>query len=228
MVTEEANYLLPEAELEAVMESPNDDRLYPSYDSGEKRLQQCFENVISESRAPFKSIGGFAERFRQQFKTKPSGLELAGQGKIFAELEIDGAACMLAIPKFLVDKNSFPPAPRRAKTEQKIALISGNLANVSTLAKIENRFGSESIAKPALILYPPAGGLFYLPQDMNFYRPLIDWMVSFADARSFLILGEYPKNISASLPVWLKNKFPGFHPTATAHSDGGYFLLTKF
>ncbi len=217
MVTEEANYLLPEAELEAAMESPNDDRLYKAYDSGEKEFERSFENVIAESGAPFRSIRGFAERFRQQFKTNPSGLELAGQGKIFAELKIDGAACMLAIPKFLVNERGT-----------KIALISGNLANISTLIKIENRFRSESIAKPALILYPPAGGISYLPQGMDFYRPLINWMVSFADARSFLILGEYPKNISDPLPVWLKGKFPGFHPATTARSDGGYFLLTKF
>lgn len=216
MVTEDVGQLLPEAQLEAVMESPNDDRIYSAYDSGEKELERCFQDVISESKVPFKSIRVFAERFRQQFNTKPSGLELAGQGKIFVELGINGAACMLAIPKFLTNERGT-----------KIALIAGDLAKPATLAKIENRFKSGSIARPALILYPPAGGLSYLPQDMSFYGSLTDWMVSFADVRSFLILGEYPKGLSTPLPLWLKDKFPRWHPTTTTHSDGGYFLLTK-
>lgn len=135
---------------------------------------------------------------------------------------------MLGIPDFLIDKQSPKTAIRRGGVSQNIALISGDLAEKSTLNNIEQRFKTESLANPAIILFTPAGGMSYLPQTIEFYAQFINWMVNFADKRSCLILGEFPKELSYFLPRLLEDAFPRFYSTIDKNSTGiGYFLLTK-
>ena len=80
-----------------------------------------------------------------------------------------------------------------------------------------------------MILYTPAGGIGYIPDDFDFYRDFIDNLIQRADHRGFLIIGEYPVFASEDFPTYLRSLSVarGLVAKTLSHSDGGDFIISK-
>lgn len=125
----------------------------------------------------------------------PTGLELAGQGKVFQELDLEGVACCLAFPKFLIGTKDGQALPTRKRSDEhrtKVALVSGDLAISSTFKEIQSRFEAEKIPKPNLLLLTPAGGTNCLPHGEGFIDNILAPALAICDQESFVFLGDAP------------------------------------
>ena len=191
------------AKHESQMYGPEDSSAWIAYDSGLPRIDFGFRHVLKD--LGFSSLRGVCDSFAQPDQ-KPTGLELAGQGKVFSELNMDGVACCLAFPKYLVDAAKDSSLPLRKKPEQistKVALVAGDLAQPATFRAIQARLNLEVIAKPNLILLTPAGGLDYLPGPPEFFAKIVKPAIGLCDEQCFAFLGETPEGTELLLEAFL-------------------------
>lgn len=172
---------------DTVKSGPDDGRGWGKYDSGLEEMERHFKDTLKELgekvQLPFTSIREYVRRFRQLFGEQPAGLELAGQGKTFADLGINGAAIALGFPQYLIKTGS--DRMRRAGTENDISFWERDIADIEKVRQI----GRETRA--AIIILRPVGGLYSIPQRSEFYMSLIDCLIETADPRSFLFLSQY-------------------------------------
>ncbi|GEM_PF-4711014 len=192
------------ARRESQIEGPDDSSQWIAYDSGLKRMDFGFKYVLNA--LGFSSLQGIRDALIQPDR-RPTGLELAGQGKTFIELGIGGVACCLAIPRFLVQPADDETRLRRKKLgedEATIALIAGDLGRPSTFEEIRDRFNQEAIEKPSLILLTPAGGLGYLPKQQQFIARIIKPAIELCDRDNFAFIGETPEGTELYLRAFLE------------------------
>lgn len=177
---------------ESQMYGPEDSRAWIAYDSGLTRTNFGFRNVIKA--LGFPSLQDIRDSLTQP--NRPStGLELAGQGRIFQELDLDGVACCLAFPKFLIETKGDQILPMRKMAngiQSKVALVSGDLAQSSTFTEIQSRFETEAILKPNILLLTPAGGTNCLPHGQKFIETILAPALAICNQESFVFLGDTP------------------------------------
>ncbi len=139
------------ADLEADMFGPECSNPWFTYDSGLTRSNFGFKNVMGK--LGFGSIEEIVNR--QRASGNPViGLDLAGQGKVFPELEVAGMACCLAIPDYLIDPDRDKSRPFRKKSESgqsDVAMMAGDLNLPATFDRIKDRLQIEKIPSPNLI-----------------------------------------------------------------------------
>ncbi|MEK7111553.1 MAG: hypothetical protein AAB856_03095 [Patescibacteria group bacterium] len=174
------------------MYGPEDSRAWIAYDSGLTRTNFGFRNVIKA--LGFPSLQDIRDSLSQPNRSS-TGLELAGQGRIFQELDLEGVACCLAFPKYLIEPQDSQTLPIRKKSnghQTKVALVSGDLAIASTFRQILSRFEAEKIPRPNLLLLTPAGGTNCLPREQAFIDKIIAPALALCDPESFIFLGDAP------------------------------------
>lgn len=192
------------ARRESQIEGPDDFSQWIAYDSGLKRMDFGFKYVLNA--LGFFSLQGVRDVLTQTDR-QPTGLELAGQGKTFIELGIDGVACCLAIPSFLAQPADDETRLRRKKLredETTVALVAGDLGQPSTFEGIRTRFRQEKIEKPNIILLTPAGGLGYLPEQQEFIDRIIKPAIGLCDSDHFAFIGEAPEGTKPHLRNFLE------------------------
>lgn len=192
------------ARLESQMEGPRDSGLWIAYDSGLKRMDFGFKHVLNA--LGFSSLQGVRDALVQPNR-RPTGLELAGQGKTFVELGVDGVACCLAVPGFLVQPTDDGTRLQRKKSEgheETVVLVAGDLAQQSTFAEIQDRFQQEAIERPNLLLLAPAGGLGYLPEEQAFIDRIIQPAMELCDHDRFAFFGEASGGTELFLEAFLE------------------------
>ena len=176
---------------EAQMYGPEDSSAWIVYDSGLTRTDFGFRNVrdsLTRANRP------------------PTGLEMAGQGKVFQELDLEGVACCLAFPKFLIETENSRDLPIRTRSgerQAKVALVSGDLAQATTFTEIQFRFKTEAILKPNILLLTPAGGTNCLPQGQKFIDNTLSPAMAICDQESFVFLGDAPDGSESVLKTFL-------------------------
>lgn len=218
------------ADQEAKMEGPYDDRIWISYDAGLRQIEKDFNPLIfSKEELPFRSISEYVGWYREKFSEPPVGLEIAGQGKTFSDLGIDGVASFLAVPRYLVDKSGTSGLLKRDNTSGKIVYVEGDISDKGIWEKLKQCFEREKLSRPSIILYTPAGGISYIPDKLDFYKRMIGKITEFANPRSFMLLGEYPKKLTNSFPYYLNSLSTNkkYQVNQIPHSDGGNFMITK-
>lgn len=158
------------------------------YDSGSERLSEVFGAEINA--LGFASLGQVADHLQGVNPHRPvTGLELAGQGRAFDELGIEGVACCLAFPNFLAEETESGLV--RRETQHRIALVPGDVAVPSTWSHIKERIQCEQLAQPNLILHTPGTlGLFHIPDGPTFFSELVECVIGLADPDEFVFLGE--------------------------------------
>ena len=192
------------ARRESQIEDPDDSNQWIAYDSGLKRMDFGFKYVLNA--LGFSSLQGVRDTLTQP-DHRPTGLELAGQGKTFTELGIGGVACCLAIPNFLVQPADDETRLRRkklAKDEATVALVAGDLGQPSTFEEIRTCFRQEEIEKPSLILLTPAGGIGYLPEQQEFIDRIVKPAIELCDPDHFAFIGETPKGTELHLRTFFE------------------------
>lgn len=180
------------AQRESRMYGPEDTSAWIAYDSGLKRMDFGFRNVLNS--LGFPSLRDIRDTLIQPNR-QLTGLELAGQGKTFIELGIDGVACCLAIPSFLAQP---------AEDEATVALVAGDLGQPSTFEEIRAHFQQEEIGKPNLILLASVGGLGYLPEQQQFIDRIIKPAIELCDQDCFAFIGEAPAGTEHYLRTFLE------------------------
>lgn len=217
-------------EQEARRGGPVDDDLWVTYDSGLDSIDEFFRSLISATEGlPFGSIPEYVNWFRNRFGKLPVGLEIAGQGKTFSDLVIDGVATCLAFPEYLVDRGGQPDLTKRVNSPSRVFFVTGDISEHDTWKKIGQCFKNNDLERPSLILYVPAGGIGYIPMDFKFYRNFIGYLTRCADQRSFLFVGEYPSVIEKDLSAYLRspNIVNRFSTNISSNADGGKFVISK-
>lgn len=192
------------AQRESRMYGPEDTSAWIAYDSGLKRMDFGFRNVLKSFGFP--SLRDIRDTLIQPNR-QLTGLELAGQGKTFTELGIGGVACCLAIPSFLAQPADDETRLRRKKLaegEATVALVAGDLGQPSTFEEIRAHFQQEEIGKPNLILLAPAGGLGYLPEQQQFIDRIIKPAIELCDQDCYAFLGETPAGTEHYLRTFLE------------------------
>lgn len=188
---------------ESWMYGPEDTKAWIAYDSGLGRINFSFRNVLKPMGFP--SLQDVRDSFSHSNRP-PTGLEMAGQGKVFQELDLEGVACCLAFPKFLIEPGDGQALPIRKKSEgyqAKVALVSGDLANASTFREIQSRFEAEEIPRPNLLLLTPAGGTNCLPHGGEFIDKILAPALDVCDQESFVFLGDAPDGCEPPLEDFL-------------------------
>ena len=177
---------------ESQMYGPEDAKAWIAYDSEMTRIDFGFRNVLNRLR--LYSLANVRDSLTRPNRP-PTGLEMAGQGKIFQELDLDGVACCLAFPKFLIETKGDQALPMRKMTngiQSKVALVSGDLAQSSTFTEIQSRFETEAILKPNILLLTPAGGTNCLPRGEEFIETILAPSLAICDQKAFVFLGDAP------------------------------------
>lgn len=201
-------------QLDIVKTGPDDKRGWQVYDSGLIIMERRFADVLAEvgrnKQIPFDSVRGYKQWFQHIFGHLPYGLELAGQGKTFVDLGIDGVANCLKFPAYM-RREEEGNGTFRAGTSNRIALLDGDLRSPETLDRITETLRSCG-ERPGIILLYSVGGIFSLPQSSQFYIDLISKFVDIADPECFLLLMEYFVSDYDLLHSFLKDlmKRPGF------------------
>lgn len=185
---EVAKHIAELAHTESQMGHPKDGNLWGIYDSGVELFNRIFTKELQ--RVGCLSFEDLVLRLRQAHPHRPvTGLELAGQGKMFAELNVGGVACCLAHPRFLTEQTET--GPRRKGASPGIAYVPGDLAASETWEGIANRFRREAMPHPSLALFSPgARGLLYLPEESKFFRWLTERVLELVDSSQFVFFGE--------------------------------------
>lgn len=190
------------AQEEAAMMSAWDDRIWRAYDSGKAELDLGFYRVMKL--LGLDSLEGTLTVLQASAQRQPIGLELAGQGKVFAELGITGVAVCLALPEFLVDPSGDDRNPRRRDCSS-VALIDGDIGREDTWAKIGKRIHADRLEKPNLVLLTPAGGKNRLPEGQEFVERVVRPVLNIADKETVVFLGEAPQYTDYALEQFLVN-----------------------
>lgn len=188
---------------ELQMYGPDDNKAWIAYDSGLSRINFGFRNVLKTLK--FASLQNVRDSLDQPNRP-PTGLELAGQGKVFQELDLEGVACCLAFPKYLIepqDGQTLPIRKRSSDHQTKVALVPGDLAISSTFREIRSRFEVEEISRPNLLLLTPAGGTNYLPHGEEFIETILTPALTLCDQTGFAFLGDAPDGCEQSLGNFL-------------------------
>ena len=189
---------------EAKMEGPSDGRAWTIYNSGCESLTETFFSVFSsEKHSPFYSIQSFVDSYRNRFNRLPTGLEIAGQGKLFEEYGMKGIANTLAAPHFLRDQNS--QFLFRDKTDQRVSFVVGDINKQRTQKDIARKIRTELYSPPSLVVYRPAGGIYYIEKSSKFYQHLIQWLLSVSDQRQVLLLMELPQSVERGIAPFLNH-----------------------
>lgn len=191
------------AQDESQMYGPEDTKVWIAYDSGLTRTNFGFRNVIKP--LGFYSLQHICDTLARPDR-KPTGLELAGQGKVFQELDLEGIACCLAFPKYLIeaqDGQTLPIRKRSSDHQTKVALVSGDLAISSTFKEIRSRFEAEEIPKPNLLLLTPAGGTNCLPNGEEFIETILAPALAICNQEAFVFLGDAPDESEQYLESFL-------------------------
>jgi hypothetical protein len=194
------------AQDESRMYGPEDIKAWIAYDSGLNRIDFGFRHMIKA--LGFLSLQNIRDSLAQSTTHPPTGLELAGQGRVFQELNLDGVACCLAFPEYLIETKSdqvLPIRKRVSELQSKVALVSGDLAQPSTFAQIQSRFDATPIAKPNLLLLTPAGGTNCLPEGQAFIDKIIAPALAIGDQETFVFLGDAPDGDGPLLNTFLES-----------------------
>lgn len=210
------------AQEEAAMTSARDDRIWRAYDSGKAELDLGFHRVMRL--LGLDSLGDTLTVLQASAQRQPTGLELAGQGKVFVDLGIAGVAVCLGLPEFLVDPSSNEHNPRRRDCSS-VVLIAGDIIQKDTWDKIGQRIHSDGLEKPNLILLTPAGGKNRLPEGQEFVERVVQPALGIADTQAAVFLGEVPQYTDYALGQFLES-FLAKTGSRVAHipnADGGKF-----
>lgn len=192
--SKEAWHIADMALKEAQMEHPKDGGLWGIYDSGVEVFNRIFARELLRVGCP--SFEELVQRLRQTAAShRPViGLELAGQGKMFAQLGVGGVTCCLAYPRFLTEQTETGLCRKGALPG--IAYVPGDLSAPETWEGIANRFRRGAMPCPNLaLLSPGTRGLSYLPEEPGFFRWLTERVIELVDANQFVFLGETASDV---------------------------------
>lgn len=190
-------FVMDKAMQEAQMSSPTDNRAWHLYDSGPENLDKYLKRALRGIN--FNSIAQAALWLTETAGRKPTGLEIAGQGKTFAKLKIAGVANCLAVPEFLIDQTKKTKHPRRRYASPSVTFVPGDIAQPSTWDEIRGALEEESIQSPNLLLFTPACGMSSMPTTPEFYEGILDQSLSVADTGPVVMVGEMDTSYSHRL-----------------------------
>lgn len=181
-------FIMNRAMREAQMTSASDDRIWRSYDSGLKELNNSLGPAFRA--IGFLSIGHASQWLEERSGRRPTGLEIAGQGATFAQLKIEGVANCLAIPEFLIDQSRKTKHLRRRYATPPVTFAPGDIAHSSTWDEIRRAFQDEKIDPPNLILFTPAGGVSCMPEICEFYESILIRSLELTGSGPVVMTGE--------------------------------------
>lgn len=202
---------------------------YHAYDSGLSPLENNFSALFQDKTLPFRNFTDYVRWFTTKYRRNPTGLEIAGQGRIFNDLNIDRVASCLAIPSYLVDPYSTD-IKKRANSQRNITFVEGDIVSPATWESITARFRQENLIPPSLILFTPAGAIDpYIPSTISFYKYLINKVLTFAPKQGLLFIGEFPKMVATDLKAYLNTPdvLLGYNVQVIENTDGGIFRISQ-
>lgn len=182
---------------EAQMTSALDDRIWRSYDSGLKELDNSLGPAFRA--VGFLSIGQTTQWLEKQSNRRPTGLEIAGQGATFAELRMEGIATCLAVGEFLIDQSQTTRFPRRRFARPPVTFVPGDIAQQETWDDIQTAVQDELSDPPNLILFTPAGGTSCMPENQEFYESILIRSLELAGPGPVVMVGEMMSQHSVRL-----------------------------
>lgn len=190
-------FVMNRAMLEAQMTSASDDRLWRSYDSGMAELDRSFGPALRA--IGLTSLAQAKEWIERKSGRQATGLEIAGQGKAFAELGMAGIANCLAVGTFLSDYPQTTEFPRRRFSRPPVTFVPGDIAEPETWAAIHTVAQHQLTNPPDLILFTPAGGMSSMPETPQFYESVLVRSLSLADPGPIVMVGETTPQLSHRL-----------------------------
>ncbi len=169
-----------------------------AYDSGLKTLDRTFEIVMGGPELPYGNLSEYVDWYQAHFGCLPTGLEMAGQGRTFVDLGIQGIAVCLGAPPFLRDEGNLI----RAGSQGTVTFVEGDITQPATLVAIEEARQQREMPLPSLVLFDPAGGFRTMPESASFYCGLIaDTIGQLAAPQGLLFLGEYPTMVKIETAI---------------------------
>lgn len=211
---------------EAQMTSAMDDLIWRSYDSGLEELDRSLGPALRA--VGFQSLAHTMEWLETRSGRRPTGLEIAGQGRTFVG-KMEGIANCLAVPEFLIAQPQRTAHPRRRFSAPPVIFVPGDIAEQKTWNDIQTAIHEELADPPNLILFTPASGTSSMPEDAEFYETILVRSLELADSGPVVMVGEMMPQHSVRLEQRLIGmQYRGEAQVAIlAGSEYGLFALRR-